>query len=130
VTRHRGERGSVSLEAVLVLPAVLVTLLVIIQVALVAHASHVADAAAREGARAVRLSGSAEAGRERAVRFLDRLGRDVVLDPEVTASAAGDSVAVEVTGRAATLLPGFDLGVSGRSSGTVERFDATGRSAP
>ncbi len=73
------ERGSVTLEAVLVLPVLLVTIVAIIQVALFAHAANLADAAAREGARSLRLSGHVDVGRERAMSFLRDHGSQVVL---------------------------------------------------
>jgi hypothetical protein len=123
VNRPADQTGSVTLEAVLVLPAVIFTLLIVIQVALVGYAGHVADSAAREGARAARLSGQAHDGQTRAEAFLHRFGSTTVLDPHVDATATPSAVNVHVTGHAATLLPGFDLAVTGHSRGPVERFD-------
>jgi Flp pilus assembly protein TadG len=55
--RDDDECGSASLEAVLLLPVLVVSLLAIVQTALFAHASAVADAAAREGTRTARRPG-------------------------------------------------------------------------
>ena len=120
---HRPETGSVSLEAVLILPVVLVTLLAVIQVTLWAYADRVTDTAAREGARAARLSGLPADGEARAEDFLRRLGATTVLTPNVTARVTATGVTVEVHGLAATLLPAFRLAVAGHSSGAIERFD-------
>ena len=121
----RGESGAASAELVLATPVLLVCILVIVQFALWSHASHVATAAAQEGARAARLeAGTAEAGEQRAQRFLEALGREVVERPEITASRDAEVAAVEVRGSAASVLPGYRLPVRGRSRGPVERFRA------
>lgn len=122
--RPSQESGSVALEAVLVIPAVVLTLLTVIQVALLAYSGHVADYAAREGARSFRLSGNAADGQAQAEDFLHRLGKATVLDPRITTSRAGDDAVVEVVGHAPALVPGFDLAVSGHSRGPLERFVA------
>ncbi len=115
-----------TLEAVLLLPVVLVTIMAVVQVALFAHASGLADAAAREGVRAVRLSGEPESGRERAATFLKRHGAEIVLDPVVDAEAGTDTASVEVSGHAVTLVPGVSFPVRGHSSGPVEGFTPVG----
>lgn len=120
--RLRDEQGSVTLEAVLLLPVVILTIVAIVQVALFAHASRLTDAAAREGARTVRLTGETAAGKERAAAFLDRHGRQVVLRPEIGVKAEGAVASVEVTGHAVSLIPGLRLGVRGSSSGVIEGF--------
>lgn len=120
--RARDETGSVGLQVVLLFPVLLVAIMAVVQLALVAHADHVAEAAAEEGARAARLSGDPEAGRARAEAFLERAGRDIVSDSVVTAHATGDRVLVEVRGRAFGLLPGAPSRVSATSAGPVERF--------
>jgi Flp pilus assembly protein TadG len=116
------ESGSASLEAVLLVPVLVVSLLAIIQTALFAHASGVADAAAREGTRTARLTGDAGAGRQRASEFLATHGAQVVLDPVVDAAARGGVASVRISGHAVTLLPLFVLPITARSSGPVEAF--------
>ena len=119
-----GERGSVTLEAVLVLPALLFTMMVIVQVALFAHAANLADASAREGARSLRLTGKADVGRQRAMDFLHEHGAQIVLEPVVGTQAVRGVASVEVSGRAVALLPGLSLPVHGHSAGPVEAFTA------
>lgn len=118
------ERGSVTLEAVLVLPALLFTMMVIVQVALFAHAANLADASAREGARSLRLTGQADVGRQRAMDFLHEHGAQIVLEPVVGTQADRGVASVEVSGRAVPLLPGLSLPVHGHSAGPVEAFTA------
>jgi hypothetical protein len=126
VNRRRDQRGSVTLEAVLLFGVVIFTIMMVIQVALFAHASGLADAAAREGTRALRLSGAPKAGEEQAASFLRQHGAQVVLDPAVGAETRGGVGSVEVTGHAVTLIPGLSLPVRGFSSGPVEAFDPVG----
>jgi Flp pilus assembly protein TadG len=126
VNRQRDERGSVTLEAVLLLPVVILTIMTVVQVALFAHAAHLADAAAREGTRTLRLSGAVEAGKEHASTFLQRHGAQVVLDPVIAAEARDGVGSVEVAGHVAGVIPGLSLSVRGFSSGPLEGFDAVG----
>ena len=51
---RRGERGDAAVEAVLITPVLLFLIMVVIQFGLWYHASHVAEAAAQEGASAAR----------------------------------------------------------------------------
>lgn len=122
MNRHRRQSGSAALELVLVFPAVLFALTALVQGALWAHGLHVVDAAAREGARAARLSGDPSTGRVGAETFLHRYGTDVVRSPSVTAGVTGGVARVAVRGRAVALLPGLTLPLQAASSGGVERF--------
>jgi hypothetical protein len=114
----------VTLEAVLVLPALLFTIMTIVQVALFAHAANLADASAREGTRSLRLTGQVDVGRQRAMDFLREHGAQIVLEPVVAAQAARGVASVDVSGRAVALLPGLSLPVHGHSTGPVEAFTA------
>jgi len=111
---------------VLLMPVLVVTLLAIVQTALFAHASGLAEAAAREGTRTARLTGDPGAGRQRASDFLAAHGAQVVLDPVVDASAGGGVASVRVSGRAVSLLPMFVLPITASSSGPVEVFTPFG----
>ena len=118
----RRQSGSAALELVLVFPAVLFALTALVQGALWAHGLHVVDAAAREGARAARLSDDPGAGLVGAETFLHRYGADVVRSPAVAADIKGGVARVAVHGRAVALLPGLTLPLQASSSGEVERF--------
>lgn len=122
MNRHRRQSGSAALDLVLVFPAVLFALTALVQGAMWAHGLHVVDAAAREGARAARLSGDPRAGRVGAETFLHRYGAEAVRSPAVAADIKGGVARVAVRGRAVALLPGLTLPLQGASSGGVERF--------
>lgn len=121
----RGEAGTATTELVIAMPVLMLLVLVVVQFALWAHASHVATAAAQEGARAARVErGSVEAGHAQAQRYLDALGRRVVEGAEVTASRDRSVASVEVRGRAVSVIPGLSLPVRGFSRGPIEAFTA------
>lgn len=113
-----------TLELTLVFPVVLFALAALVQAALWAHANHVVDAAAREGARSARLAGDPAAGRATAQTLIERHGDGVVVSPAVEAMIDGTVARVSVRGRAIPILPGLPLHLSATSLGEVERFVA------
>lgn len=123
--RRVDERGAATAELVLVTPLMLFMILLVVQFGLWFHASHVASAAAQEGARAARVEGSsAGAGQQRAEELLDSLGRRLVLERSVTSTRDGDVARVEVAGVAPQVVPGFRLPISAESEAPVEEFRA------
>ena len=128
--RRTGQRGSVTLEAVLVLPVLLLSIMAIVQVVIFAHASRLADAAAREGTRALRLSGRVNDGRTRAEGFLQQHGAQMVLEPVIAARSVGGLASVDVSGRAVAVVPGISFPVHGHSAGPLEAFTAAAKVTP
>jgi Flp pilus assembly protein TadG len=127
--RSRGEAGATT-EMVIVFPALLLLVLLGVQFALWFHASHVALAAAQEGARVARTcdrctaSAATDAGDARANQFLDGLAPTLLADRQVSVRADHDHVRVDVSGRGVTVLPGFAIRIHEHSEGAVERFRA------
>jgi Flp pilus assembly protein TadG len=127
--RARGEHGSSSLQTVLVMPLLLLLITLIVQFALWYHASHIAIAAAQDGARAARVEGGTELdGRGRAQQIIDQLGANVLVEPSVTVTRDAQVARVEVHGYAPELIPGLRLPVDAVSTGTVERFRGSSES--
>lgn len=119
----RSESGLATAEFVLIFPVMFFCIMLVVQFGLWAHASHVATAAAQEGARAARAEdGSAAAGQDRARALIAHAGSQVLLGPTITASRASDSVDVEVSGHAVSVVPGLSLPVHAHAAGPVERF--------
>ncbi len=122
-TRRSGERGVTSTELVVITPVLLTLILLVVQVGLYFHASHIALAAAEEGARSARsLHGSATAGQARARRFVDALGSGLIRSPVVTASRTPTTARVEVRGQVAGVVPGLRLVVDRVVESPTERF--------
>lgn len=112
-----------SAELVIVTPVLLLLILLIVQVGLYFHASHIALAAAEEGARAARTRiGTATAGQARARRFVAALGDGLLLSPVITATRSPTTARVEVRARVATVVPGLQVGIDRVVESPVERF--------
>ena len=116
-------------EAVLVVPVMMLLLLVVVQFALWAHAAQVVQLAASEGDQAARtVGGGVAAGQARADAVLAASGSTVT-----SASAAvslepseRSEVKVTVTGRAEAVLPWLNLPVSATQVGPLQQFRPSG----
>ena len=110
--RRRGERGSVSIELVVLLPALFAVMFLGMQAALYYHAKTVAIAAAQQGARAA----GAEQGRESdgvgaANDFLAEAGGDDVITTDFRRCFGdGDTVHTDFAVRDQTLRFGTTVG--------------------
>jgi len=116
---------------VIVLPALLFLIFLGIQFALWFHASHVALAAAQEGARTARVAdvvdgasaGQAQqAAHDRASQFLGEVAPTLIKNSQVVASVDTDRVVVDVRGDGISIVPGFAVRIHEHSEGPVERF--------
>src|SRR3954463_10245569 len=105
--RRRDERGSVSIELVILLPALFAVMFLGMQAALYYHARTVAIAAAQEGARAAGAeAGTTRQGAAAAVGFVaDAGGDDVLTDLAVTGARTAVVATVTVRGRALSVIP-------------------------
>jgi len=123
-----GDRGSVSAETAVVLPALLVLILLVVQTALYAHARNLSQSAAQEGLRSARLrAGSAAAGQSAATAFLAATAGTLLTSPTVSAARSPTMATVTVDGHATSVVPFVSLTVHSTAAGPVERFvPATG----
>lgn len=117
------ERGSVTAELVVAVPALLLLLLVIAQFAIWAHATHVAQAAAFQALSSTRVQGANSAdGKQQARTVLAQLGGGPLRSAHATVSRGAEQSIVEVTGYAARVIPFLDIQVSAHAVGPNERF--------
>jgi len=120
---RRTERGDATVEAVLAVPVLLLLILTVIQFGLWYHASHTAEAAAQEGARAARVEHATAAdGHDRAERFMHDAAPTLVQDVRVEASRDAELAHVEVRGIVHSIVPGLNLTVHAEAESPVERF--------
>jgi len=127
--RPRGDDGSVSVEIAILFPALLLIVTVIVQYGLWFHARSVALAAAQEGVTAAATYRAAPgSGADRARTFLDAHSADTLTDIEIAQTTpAPGQVAVQVTGRAISVLPGVaGPAVSQSAEAPVEQFTVAG----
>lgn len=123
------ERGSATLEQVVLFPVVLLIIFGVVQGALYFHARNVALAAAQQGLRAAKAEdGSASAGGQAAAGFITKAGgSDVITNVHVVPSRSQFQAKVTVTGRPLSVVPGLlNFTVSQTAAGPVERFTRPG----
>lgn len=118
------DRGMSTVEAVIVLPLLVLLTLVVVQSAQLWHARHVAQAASHAGVQAARGYGAATDGREATLAYLQAVAPRLLRDPQVVATRTATTVTVSVSAHIPSVVPGLHLGVQERSGGTVERFVA------
>lgn len=124
--RGRDERGSVSIQLVILLPALFAVMFLGMQAALFYHARTVAIAAAQEGAKAAGGENGKEAdGVQAAEAFIaDAGGDDVLTGATTTASRTGTTATVVVQGHSLSVIPGWSPVVRQVASVPVERLTA------
>lgn len=127
----RKDRGATVIELALLMPVILATVLLIVQMALWFHGRQVADAAAREAARVARAAPYDSSGWEtdaenKAMDIVRAIGPKLLSDPDVEATEEGDNERyVTVTGSAVQvipLLPELTFTITSRFGGPVECF--------
>ena len=120
---QRSEDGTSTTQLVIVFPAVFLMLMLVVQFGLWYHGSHVATAAAQEGARAARMEGStASEGQRVAEEFLSEVNDDLIQGVVVRVQRDSEHVQVEISGESLELVPGFRIPIRAVSDGPVERF--------
>jgi Flp pilus assembly protein TadG len=120
------ERGSASVELVIVLPALFAVMFLGVQAALDYHARTVAIAAAQEGARAAGAQdGHQIAGIRAATSFVATAGGASVLEHTVaTASRTVTTATVTVRGTSLSVIPGWHPTIRQSATVPVERITA------
>ncbi|MFG2943487.1 TadE/TadG family type IV pilus assembly protein [Streptomyces sp. NPDC048282] len=125
VRRLLDDRGAVTSEMVIIMPALLTMVLLLAQATVWWHAVHIAQATSAHALAAVRVeNGTAADGRREADRVLDQLGRGPLQATQITVARTADHAEVQVNGTATSVIPFLRLPVRTRASGPVERFRA------
>lgn len=125
-SRRAGERGSVSIEQVLLLSVLFGVMFLGMQAALFYHARTVAIAAAHQGAKAASGENStASDGIAAASAFIaDAGGEDVLRGASTTAHRSATTVTVTVTGHSLSVIALWTPKVVQSASLPVERLTA------
>ena len=118
------ERGSSSIQMVILMPALFSIMFLGMQGALYYHARTVAIAAAQEGARAAgSQNGTAVGGISAASSFVsDAGGKDVLPGAHMTGGRSATTATMTVTGTSLSVIPGWLPAVSQSASVPVERI--------
>lgn len=119
------ERGSASIELVILLPALFALMFLGIQAALYYHARTLAIAAAQEGARAAAAqNGPPGIGVNAANTFLADSARDALTGTTATVISTPAQVTVTVTGFSLSVIPGWSPKITQSATAPVERLTA------
>ena len=119
----RDERGSATLQLVVLLPLLFAALFVGVQAAVWYHARTIAYAAAQVGATAAAAeNASAGDGIAAATRFAQTKGGDVLTGTTVNGRRTATTVTVSVRGTALSVIPGTKFRVDQSASAPVERI--------
>lgn len=117
------ERGSASVELVVLMPLLLLTVFSGVQAAVYYHASSLALAAAQEGARAAaRENATLAAGTSAATAFLTDTAGDSLTAVTITGSRTPVTATITVGGSSLSLVPGWTPTVTQSASLPVERI--------
>lgn len=118
-----------SIQFVILLPALFAVMFLGMQAALFYHARTVAIAAAQEGARAASAeTGTRSDGVAAAVAFVSDAGGDDVLSAvSVTADRTATTVTVTVTGHSLSVIPGWTPRIEQSASLPTERITEPSR---
>ncbi|SEB60780.1 TadE/TadG family type IV pilus assembly protein [Streptomyces melanosporofaciens] len=129
--RDRGDRGAVTTEIVLVLPLLFTLVLLIAQITVWAHATHMAQATASHALSATRVEdGTAQSGRSDAQQVLDQLGHGPLRGAHISVTRDVESASVRVEGTATSVVPFLHLPVHAEAAGPVEKFHLADQAAP
>lgn len=119
-----GEQGTLSIETVIALPVLMVTILICMQIFLLYFARSIALAAAQEGVRAARAEHASHgSGAAVARRYASRTAGGFLTTISASTSLTDSTVRVQVHGRALSLVPFLpSFAVEAESIGAIERF--------
>lgn len=127
--RGGAERGSVTLQIVVLFPVMLLIIFGVIQGAVWYHGRNVAIAAAQEGARAAAAeNGTAAAGSDAANEYLNGAGAGSFINGLTVHPNRGNGIGtVSITGTALEVVPGFPpLTISHTATMPIERLTDPG----
>lgn len=117
------DRGSVTVQMVILVPVMFLFLFMAVQGGLWFHARALALGAAQDGARvAAAENSSAGAGAAAAADFIASGGNGVLLNSGTAASRSGTTATVTVTGSVPSLIPGWAPPIIQSASAPVERI--------
>ncbi|BCJ62998.1 TadE/TadG family type IV pilus assembly protein [Polymorphospora rubra] len=127
----RPDAGAATAELAVAMPLLLLLVMLVIQAGLWMHATHVAQSAATRAANAAAgYQSSAAAGRDAGEQTLTAIGDGVLKDPSVSVTRTATEVRAEITGTAATVVPGVRWTVRAIAVRPTERFVPDSEATP
>ncbi|WP_375504654.1 TadE/TadG family type IV pilus assembly protein [uncultured Jatrophihabitans sp.] len=119
--------GFSTLEAVVVIPVVVIMTMISVQYVMVWHARNVAEAAARNGLRVARgYQATGPQGSASCTQYLDTVANKMLGQRSCTANRGGQTVVVTVHAKVMSVIPFGSFTVDESASGPVEVFNGGG----
>ena len=117
------EAGFSTLEAVVVIPVVVIITMLVIQYVMLWHARNLAQAAAQNGLRVARgYQATAAQGQASAAQYLDTVAGNLLHNRHVDAQRGATTVEVTVHASVLSVVPFGSYTVDESASGPVERY--------
>lgn len=122
--RLRGDRGE-TIQAIVVVPVLLITVLLVVQAGLALHARQVMSASAQDGAAAgAALDSSPGAGQAVTDSLVNTTVGGLVTSYNSTVSVSADEVTITTRANATKVFPLFPtISLTASGSAPIERFD-------
>ena len=125
--RKQGDRGDASVEAVIIVPVIVVLTLLVVQFVLVWHGTHVAQAAAQTAARtAAAYRADPGTGQAAGDAYLAEVAPNLLPGRTVTVTADASAVAAAVRAQVLTILPFASFDIQETATAPRERFVGIG----
>jgi Tfp pilus assembly major pilin PilA len=120
------DRGFGTLEAVIVIPVVVILTMIVVQFVMLYHARNVAEAAARDGLRVARgYQASAGQGKTAAEQYLANVAPKLLAQRHCDVQRNATDVVIVCHANVASVVPFGSFSVSEQATGPIETF-ATG----
>jgi type II secretory pathway pseudopilin PulG len=121
--RSDHDRGFSTLEAVVVIPVVVITTMLVVQYVMLWHARNVSEAAAQDALRVARgYQAEAAQGQAAGTEYLTNAAGKLLETFTVTVDRGLDVVTVDVWGRVTSVVPFGTYTVDEYASGPVEKW--------
>ena len=117
------DRGFGTLEAVIVIPVVVIMTMIVVQYVMLYHARNVAEAAARDGLRVARgYQASAAQGQTAAEQYLTNVAPKLLAQRHCDVQRSATTVVIVCHANVASVVPFGSFSVSEQATGPVETF--------
>ena len=125
--RDGSDRGSAAVEAVIIIPVIVILSMLVIQFALVWHGRHLAQAAAQAAVTAAAgYRADPALGPQAADEYLAQVAPHLLTGPYVTVTRGTTAVSATVRAHVLTVVPFADFTIDATAAGPTEVFDTAG----
>jgi Flp pilus assembly protein TadG len=119
------DRGFATLEAVIVIPVVVLLTMLVVQYVMLYHARNVTEAGARDGLRVARgYQGTAAQGKAAAEQYLTDVAPQLLTDHRCDVQRSTTAVVIVCRAAVASVVPFGSFTVTEQATGPVETFGA------